>query len=136
MKFNSVDVANEMEVLIEGDDYVFEPHQWLRPAQIQSFWSRLTKTRRQSTLIKVTTDEQESSDDNSEDEDDTDGRFEQVADEAKAHLAQSTTRSQSRVALQTVGNNVSQSLPTRGRQTLRSMDDLAPEQKKTRHANS
>ena len=84
MKFNAVDVANEMEVLMKDNEYVFEPHQWLKATQIQCFWSRLTRVRRQASQNKHSQQtRQDDDDDESEYEDEL---FEQTAQEAKIGL--------------------------------------------------
>lgn len=89
MKFNAIDVANEMEVLMDGNEYVFEPYQWLKPSQIQSFWSRLTRNRRRSSQQQTLLD----NDRDETNEDDTDDRggndlFEDITYEVEKTLLQ------------------------------------------------
>ena len=89
MKYNAVDVANEMEVLMDGNEYVFEPYQWLKPSQIQSFWSRLTRNRRQLSQQPTTMNNNiDDSTQDEEDESDQDDLFEEIAQEIKRKMSE------------------------------------------------
>ena len=87
MKFNAVDVANEMEVLMNDNEYVFEPHQWLRATQIQCFWSRLTRVRRQASQKKQSQNKNEDDDEDDDEFEHEDELFERTAQEAKIRLS-------------------------------------------------
>ncbi|CAF2996833.1 unnamed protein product [Rotaria sp. Silwood2] len=133
MKCTSVDVAHEMEILMNGNEYVFEPYQWLKSSQIQSFWSRLTKARRQSSQNHATTNDNKNNiNTNYEYEADEDDLFEQVAYEVKEKILQKREQIIDKPVNDSVVTVEMSSLSMKKKQSQRSMDDFTGQQRKRR----
>jgi hypothetical protein len=137
MKYNAVDVAHEMEILINGNEYVFEPYQWLKPSQIKSFWSRLTKNRRRSSEKQTittynTTSIDDDDDDDDQEEADEDESFEEIAHEVKQKLLKKQGKMVHEVAKDSSATLEMVPLSMKTKQSQRSMDNLANQQRKKR----
>jgi len=136
MKFNANDVAREMETLMNGNEYVFEPYQWLKPSQIQSFWSRLTKNRRRSSQKKATSNETttpiDDIDNPEEEEEEDDELFEEVAGDIKRNLLKKKEQINQKTTKDSSGTDNSPTLSKKTKQSQRSMDNLAEQQLKKR----
>jgi hypothetical protein len=143
MKYNAVDVANEMEVLMNGNEYVFDPDQWLTSTQIQCFWSRLTKTRRQTSQKQSkenSSDAQiEETDEGNgiEERDEDDEIFEQASNEVKTRLSTKKEEQERRKKLYSTSTNIeSPSLSRKTKQDQRSSDNLTAQQQIKRSSNN